>query len=199
LFGWFSPASSATPVSNSRYTVSLGQDGALQVESSEVGSLTFRPEFTVLIARENPKLAMRPGSLPTISHNVLTWEVKGPVGQAALAAVKRTNAEGGDGFDDRILDADTKSRTADLFVAGTRVPVAARAWESVNGEIRYRFNDADEFSLSASVTLPPGDAEPILKFKFTPKTSGYFSVGYTGAPATDFKTTSAIWQPFLWQ
>ncbi|HEY0947272.1 MAG TPA: hypothetical protein VGD81_18455 [Opitutaceae bacterium] len=190
----------AAPLKNARYSVELAPDGALQVSAQDAGTWTFRPEFTVLVARENPKLAMRPAGIPKVPYNVPTWQTRGAAGEAALKAVKRSNAQGGDGFDDRILEGDTKARTADLFAAAPAVTLTATGSEQTGGAIRYTFPDNADFSLSATVTLPSGvAAEPVLAFTLTPKTDAYYSVGYTGAPVTKPAEAAELWQPFIWQ
>lgn len=211
LLRWFSPIVSlglaavacvAAPLSNSRYQVELASDGALRVTAAAAGmTLTFRPEFTVLVTRDNPKLAMRPSGLKEVSFNVMTWETQSAPGSAQLQAVQRSTAQGGDGFDDRILDASTQSRTANLFASAPAVTVAATKWEQAADAIRYTFADTADFALSATVTLPrAGEAnEPVLTFTLTPKTDAWFSVGYTGAPVVAVGEAEEFWQPFVWQ
>ena len=33
----------------------------------------------------------------------------------------------------------------------------------------------------------------------TPKSDGYYSVGFTGAPAISFASVEWVWQPLIWQ
>ena len=106
-------------------------------------------------ARANSSgLAMRPSGAKEISYNVATWETAGAPAQAELKTVKRSNAQGGDGFDDRILDGSTKSRTANLFASAPAVTLRAQAWEQTAAGIRYTFAENADFALTATVTLP---------------------------------------------
>ena len=104
------PSLSAQPVANDRYTVMPSADGAVQVTAKDAGSWTFRGDFVVLVATADPKPAMRPGNIPRVSYNLLTWQTAATPAKAALKTVKRSAAQGGDGFDDQILDGDTQQQ-----------------------------------------------------------------------------------------
>lgn len=198
--GWTVPAMAGPELANARYALALADDGALQVTPRGAAPLVFQPEFTVLVTRTDPKLAMRPSGAKEISYNVATWETAGAPAQAELKTVKRSNAQGGDGFDDRILDGSTKSRTANLFASAPAVTLRAQAWEQTAAGISYTFAENADFALTATVTLPAAEpAEPVLTFTLTPKSAAYFSVGFTGAPVTPLADAVEIWQPFLWQ
>lgn len=198
--GWTVPAMAGPELANARYALALADDGALQVTPRGAAPLVFQPEFTVLVTRTDPKLAMRPSGAKEISYNVATWETAGAPAQAELKTVKRSNAQGGDGFDDRILDGSTKSRTANLFASAPAVTLRAQAWEQTAAGIRYTFAENADFALTATVTLPAAEpAEPVLTFTLTPKSAAFFSVGFTGAPVTALADAAEIWQPFLWQ
>ena len=160
---------------------------------------SFAPEFLVLFQDKDPKLAMRPGNVPRVSYNVPTWE-SGARGRAALAGVKRSTAQAGDGFDDRILEGDTRARTADVFAAAPGERVRASGWTKQGGLMRYTFPEGSRFTLAVTVSLPADDAgEPVLTYTLTPKVAGWYSVGYVGAPRLEPAAASEFWQPFLWQ
>lgn len=182
-----------------RYRLQLQKNGDLRIEREGTGAWVFAPEFVIQFRDTDPKLAMRPGNVPRVSYNVPTWEV-GARGAQALARVKRSTAQAGDGFDDRILDGDTRSRTSDVFAAASGERVRASAWERRADTVHYTFPEADTFSLAATVTLPSeGSSEPILTYVLTPKIGGWFSVGYVGSEAVPVHDAAEFWQPFLWQ
>ncbi|MDI1250835.1 MAG: hypothetical protein PSV13_18370 [Lacunisphaera sp.] len=195
-----SAAMAMSESADNRYAAELGPEGALQLSRAGGATWNFRPEFTVLIAPEDPKLAMRPAGIPRVSYNVPTWETRGAADQVALKNTKRSEAQAGDGFDDRILEGDTRSRTADLFASAPAHAVKAVRWERAGDTIRYTFADHPAFALSATVTLS-GDArtEPTLAYTITPKIAAWFSVGYTGAPKIAPSEADEFWQPFIWQ
>ena len=190
---------SAQPLANERYSVAPAADGAVQLTAKDAGSWTFRGDFVVLMAKADPKPAMRPGNIPRVSYNLVTWQTPAKAGGAALKSVKRSTAQAGDGFDDKILDGDTQQRTADVFAAAPLMRVRATAVKRDGDALRFAFAAHADFTLAATLTLPPGDAEPVLAFTLTPKRAAWFSVGYTGAPAFAAAELAESWQPFIWQ
>ncbi len=190
----------AQPLANDRYTLEAAPEaGAVRLTARGAGTRIFRGDFTVLVARADPKPAMRPGNLPRISYNILTWQTAAAPGAAALKATRRSAAQAGDGFDDRILKGDTQQRTADAFAAAPAFPVRAAGVERRGDALEFVLAPQDSFALTARLTLPPGDAEPVLAFTLTPRTDAWFSVAYTGAPAHALDELAEVWQPFIWQ
>ncbi len=190
---------SAQPLVNDRYSITPAADGAVQLTAKDAGAWTFRGDFVVLMATADPKPAMRPGNIPRVAYNLVTWQTSAKIGGAALKSVKRSTAQAGDGFDDKILDGDTKQRTADVFAAAPGTQVRATAVTREGEALRFAFIDHADFTLAATLSLPPGDAEPVLAFTLTPKRAAWFSVGYTGAPAFAAAGLAESWQPFIWQ
>jgi len=198
LFG--GAAGRAATLANTRYQIEIDRQGSWSLEQRGGGRWVFAPEFTVLFSAVDPKLAMRPGGIEKISYNVPTWQVPRGAGPAALKNVKRDAAQAGDGFDDRILEGETNSRTSDAFAAAPGEAMRAIAWVQEGERIRFTFPEAAGFSLAATLTLPTGDqAEPQLVYTLTPKVAGWFSVAYTGATAVAPGEADEFWQPFVWQ
>jgi hypothetical protein len=190
---------SAQPLTNERYTLAPAADGAVQLTAKDAGSWTFRGDFVVLMAKADPKPVMRPGGIPHVSYNLITWQTSSTPAGAKLKTVKRSAAQAGDGFDDKILDGDTQQRTADVFAAAPTTRVRATGVTRDGAALRFAFAEQSDFTLGATLTLPAGDAEPVLAFTLTPKRAAYFSVGYTGAPAFATAELAENWQPFIWQ
>ena len=190
---------SAQPIANNRYTVEPLANGAVLLTAKDAGSWTFRGDFAVLVATADPKPAMRPGNIPRVSYNLVTWQTAAPPAKAALKTAKRSAAQGGDGFDDKILEGDTQQRTADVFAAAPLTRVRATAVTRDGASLRFTFADQPDFALAAALTLPAGETEPVLAFTLTPKRAAWFSVGYTGAPAFAPAELAENWQPFIWQ
>ncbi len=192
----------AEPLSNARYTLALQSNGDLHVSLKAGAAWTFRPDFTVLVAKVNPALAMRPGGIPRVSYNVPTWKTPTSSALKKTAATQRSTAQAGDGFDDSILDGDTQSRTSDAFSAAPGFRVTARQWQQTGRTIRFTFPESPDFTLSASVELPTdvgGSLEPRLSYALQPKSDAWYSVAYTGAPEVAREAAEEFWQPFLWQ
>ncbi len=192
-------SASAQPIANDRYTVEPIEGGAVRLTAKDAGTWIFRGDFAVLVARADPKPAMRPGNIPRVSYNLITWQTAATPAGAALKTTQRSAAQGGDGFDDRILDGKTDQRTADVFAAAPLTRVRATAVTRAGAALRFAFADQADFTLAATLTLPAGDAEPVLAFTLTPKRAAWFSVGYTGAPAHRLDDLAEVWQPFIWQ
>ena len=169
-----------------------------QIEITSLGrTYSFAPEFTVIYSEANPEIAARPGGIKNVSYNVVTWKThKGEKGD--LKQVKRSLSQGGDGFDDNILDAKAEQRTPVIFNAGENITVTAKSAKQVNDTVYFTFPDNNKFDLEAFVVL---SALPYPKLNYTliPKTEGYFSVGYTGAPSFFSEELDEIWQPMIWQ
>lgn len=197
---WLTNAWAAeTSLSNERYRVELQPDRSVQISSGTAGTWTFRPDFTVLVATQNPAPAMRPGNVPQVSYNVVTWQAEGLKAGAQLRATKRSTAQAGDGFDDQILNGETAHRTVDVFASAPKVHMEATTAAHVGTAIRFGFPESAAFTLSAELSLPAGNGEPALAFTLVPKQAAWFSVGYTGAPAFPTAEFDEIWQPFIWQ
>lgn len=157
----------------------------------------FEPRFTVIYSDSNPKMEMRPAGIASIQYNVATW-IADKSDHADLKSVKRTDSQTGDGFDDKILQGDSKKRTPNYFNSGKNIEMEAIGSLYRNDTLFWRFPKHDFFSLEAYITMDK-NSYPKLSYKITPKTEGYFSVGYTGAPSLSLDKVNEIWQPFIWQ
>jgi hypothetical protein len=189
----------AHPLANRRYRVEPAADGAVTVTELGGETWTFRGDFVVQMARQDPRPAMRPGNIPHVNYNVVTWIAPKAAGDKALQAVAISSASAGDGFDDRILQGDTRQRTADVFAAAPTVRVKATGAGRAGDAIRFTYAAQAAFDLTAALTVPAGDGEPVLAFTLTPKEEAWFSTGYVGAPAVPPADAAEVWQPFIWQ
>ena len=156
----------------------------------------FLPSFTVLYNTNDPDMALKPGGIRKVSYNLLTWKTADSA--RADFKQKKVNASvAGDGFDDRILRTKTEMRTANVFNSGTRTNITASAIQ-VKGDTAFLvFPASKEFSLKAWVVLS-AKPYPVLQFSFVPAHNGFYSIGYTGAPAFEKEATAESWQPLIW-
>jgi hypothetical protein len=69
----------------------------------------------------------------------------------------------------------------------------------VEDKIVWNFPSQTDFDLMAEVELGAGTIEPKVTVTMTPKSDGYYSVGFTGAPAISFASVEWVWQPLIWQ
>jgi hypothetical protein len=186
-------------IDNERYSMESMACGGVRIRCHGQGSWIFRSDFSVIIADQDPKPAMRPAGYERVSFNVLTWESARLNERNSLRIGTPSDNETGDGFDNRILKGEKSRRTADVFAAAPVFEARATKVTRDGSALRFTYPRHDDFDLSAVLSLPAGDAEPILAFTLTPKKDAWYSVGYSGAPAYEVDQLAAIWQPFLWQ
>jgi len=191
-------ALAAEPLRNDRYLVELTGDSSVRITAHDSATSIFRGDFAVLVTTTDPSPAMRSGNIPGVSYNIVTWRAQAAAA-AALRASQRAPGQAGDGFDDRILQGDTQQRTADIFASAPVALVKPSGADRTGNAVHFHYPVQDAFALSAELTLPAGDAEPVLTFTLTPKIAAWFSVGYTGAPSHALDELAEVWQPFIWQ
>jgi hypothetical protein len=87
----------------------------------------------------------------------------------------------------------------DLFQADAeRDTLRADSASIVNGAVRWHFPDRPSGKLEAELTLAAA-GDPSIQFRFTPKSNGWYSIGFTGAPAVAPAKVEWLWQPLIWQ
>src|SRR5690606_20545841 len=142
----------------------------------------FMPHFTILYSPDDPNLAMRSAGITDVNYNVATWKTY-PGKVSDLPISRKNAATAGDGFDDRILEAQSSGRTVSLSHAAAEViEVQATGSEQRGDTLFYYFPANDGFDLTAYL-LMKAKPYPKLHFDFLAKQGGWYSVGYTGAPA----------------
>ena len=176
----------------------VGNDLVIKSQKLEK-EVVFQPHFQVYMQPENPKMALRPGNIENVSYNVVSWENPQLEEKDRLVERKRDEAQYGDGFDNRVLDAKTSFRTADVFKAAPKIEIVPYTSRREGATIYFEFKEEAGFYFSAKVSLDPADAFPVLSFELKPKVAAYFSVAYVGAPEYPLDQLDAIWQPMLWQ
>ena len=202
LLGALSPAhAESSTIRNAWYSLTLNEDHSVLVRANTGGQFRCTPTFTVIATQADPKMALRPAAIKRVNHNVTSWEGDpSRVPQDPLLKNKTAGAAlAGDGFDERILKGRTDNRTADLFCAGeTRVVTATDSVIAENA-IQFRFQDAPDFTITASLALSDATRGPVLTFRFQALARGYYSIGFTGMPEAAPSECDEIWQPLIWQ
>jgi len=182
---------------SSEYTISITNKTDLQVILKDGTTRIFRPEFTVLYSDQNPEKQLRRGNFGinqgrSLDYKIPTW------GKKVTMPVK----SGGhvmDGFDPQVDQSIEPGRSADYFLSATSNVVYASKAISIENSIHWEFPQVFAGRLSATVKLPVGEGGPELSFEFVPAVTGYYSVGYTGAPGITLKEVDELWQPMIWQ
>ncbi len=209
-FKGFSNSSGNSPVTdvkalsleNTRYSVKIAEDSKSLIFTSKQGGGTWvlKPDFVVLASPQDPKPVLMPGNVGSgILYNLVSWEAKNIPQKALLKKIEDNDDYVGDGFDQASLKAATDGRTTNIFYSAPATYVSADAISFEGDCIVLKFKDNKDFSLSAKITMPSGDAEPVFEYTFSPKADSYYSIGYIGAPAFALDDLDAIWQPFIWQ
>lgn len=157
---------------------------------------SFLPSFTILFNAADPAMGLKPAGIKKVSYNVLTWKT-GDTSKADFKQKKVNQSVAGDGFDDRILRTREEPRTASIYNAGERTDIVATGFITKGDTAFLQFPATTGFSLKAYV-LTTGKPYPVIHFSFTPSRKGFYSVGYTGAPAFDKNNVAESWQPLIW-
>lgn len=201
---WLLVSCSAEPdparMAERKYVLTPGDDGSVVVESPDGSSASFQPVFGVLSAAEDPKKGLRWMDLgqqrpEPIMYNVLSWTR----GSDEEVTAPKAKGHVEDGFDPALDQKLRSSDVVDLFRAAPFDAIRAASFKWADHRMDWVFPETETYNLKASLSLSEGGGEPVLEFRFTPKTNGWFSVGYLGAPEFDPAKVEAIWQPLIWQ
>jgi hypothetical protein len=167
------PDASASAIQNDRYGVQLNSDQTVTVTEKASGAqAVFAPRFQVLSQTSSPGYSLT-GLSGTPQGGTTT--------QLNYKVPDWTGAGG-----------DFSKAPGSLATLNASSSVA-----SYNG-ISWTFPAGNGFTFQASLELPPGDAEPMIRWTLTPTVLRYYSVGYTGAPAEAFSNVDSIFQPMIW-
>ncbi len=156
----------------------------------------YVPQFTILYNQQNPGMALKPAGIHKVAYNVPTWKTT----DSSLADFqqKKIGAEtAGDGFDDKILRGKQELRTGNVYHSGEKITVNAISAVEKGDTVFFNFPTVHPFVLEAFL-LKNARPYPVMHFNFKPKKKGYYSIGYTGAPAFDKAQTKESWQSLIW-
>lgn len=193
------PSASAAPSTLPRHQLILATNGDVEVIAPDGGRATFAPQFTVLFSAENPHLETRWGRYRDAglksgdqgsTYHVLTW------GKPSTAV--RSTAHVADGYDpesDRFYGPD---RSPNLFTAGQTTALRANGSSQEGGRITWTFPTTDGVTLKAVLFVPESGGEPQLDLRAQVSRAGWYSFGYTGAPACATEALTEVWQPLLY-
>ena len=189
-------ALSASELSNDAFTVKADDKGSLTITNKAGGSAVFGSQFAIINGTKDPKVNMRYLDIPNVRYHAPSWQTDK---KASVLAKANTEVEGGDGFVAEVQTGDTTGRTVDVFQAGELTTVSASGVSLDGRRFTWQYPELKGFQFSAWVELPEGSAEPKVVFRITPAAEGWYSVGYTGAPAADLAAIDEAWQPLIWQ
>jgi hypothetical protein len=102
-----------------------------------------------------------------------------------------------DGFDPKV-DKALAGRTVDWYLAGASREVVASGAKVEGDRVVWSFGEDEGGTMSASLELAAGKGEPVLRFRYVPKSAGWYSVVYAGAPAVAREGAEEIFQSLIW-
>ncbi|MDG2357401.1 MAG: hypothetical protein P8L21_03875 [Polaribacter sp.] len=163
-------------------------------------SISLKPEFILIYSKKKPKKRKR-----YVDHGYIkaSHENEGiryhvPVWGKPEDLKIDPNLHVMDGFNPEIDRQLGKGQTANMFLAGETKKLVAEKVIEENGVYKWIFPENNDIVLEASISLDKKDEFPSLKYKFTTKKEGYFSLGYIGSPEYNKEEVDEIWQAMIW-
>jgi hypothetical protein len=193
------PSASAAPSTPPRHQLVLAANGDVEVIAPDGARATFAPHFTVLYSATNPNLETRWGRYKDAglrsgdqgsTYHVLTW------GKPSTAV--RSTAHVADGYDPEADRFYGRDRSPNLFTAGQATPLRAQGSRQEGNRILWTFSAPDGVTLKAVLFVPESGGEPQMDLQAQVSRAGWYSFGYTGAPACTTAALTEVWQPFLY-
>lgn len=164
---------------NEAYVLREQEDFSFILEQKATGaSSRFEPHFTVVYQDDLPNV----DDLKKGTANI-TGAIQGP-----------------DNKNELNYDVVSWEGDPDFWSApGTRVVHAASGSVRRGNVLEWTLPAGDGYTLSASIEMPAGTAEPKLSFTLNPSVERYYTVGFTGAPRMNASDTDWVYQPAVWQ
>ncbi|MBB6091314.1 hypothetical protein HNQ60_000160 [Povalibacter uvarum] len=160
------------------YRISSSSANAVTIERDDKRA-TFEPVFTVIRADADPQLGL--------SHFASTPGESLEGVNVENYPLPRWRAASGNGFTDVVYD------------AGVVTSIRATSSRPLDGGgVAWTFASDPNFTLDAEVRPVSGES-PRISWRFTARKPGWYTVGYTGAPASDPSADDAFLQPLIWQ
>jgi hypothetical protein len=156
-------------------TITLRND-AYEVRTSDDGSIGVRP------LDSQQSTTFRPQFTAIYSKQPLTI-------RPAKWRNPLYNLPGWKLADDRIVP--------DVFQIGEVIKLDRPRAHSFPSFIHWAF-DGERCDVSATISLPPGNAELRMQYSLTPKQPGTWTVAYSGAPAAKLDNVVELFQPMVW-
>ncbi|MFK7910041.1 MAG: hypothetical protein AB8F34_05495 [Akkermansiaceae bacterium] len=194
-----SSIATAAPQAGTEYKLVRKDADTVTIFKSGTGSVELDMRFSIFFATQAPELSLRNASIKGVKYTVPTWFNKAL--KKSDSSIKQVDdfLSVGDGFDPSIQKGSKANRTADLFKSAANVTLSATQSLKTATGFKFSFPKHPMFTLETEISLPDTGEPPVLSYRFTPKKSGYYSVGYVGAPSHKIADVEDIWQPLIWQ
>lgn len=160
------------------YRLSAASGGAVTVERGGKRAV-YQPSFTIIRSETDPKLGLS-GFASTPGESLEGVNVEN-------YPLPRWRAANGKGMTDVVYE------------AGSATEVRATDSRALaDGGVAWTFEPDSHFTLEAEIRSVAGEP-PRISWKFIARTPGWYTVGYTGGPASDPATADGFLQPLIWQ
>lgn len=208
----------AEVLENADYVLTLQNDRRVVVENKGgKDGLAFSGDFIVQYSAKDPKLIRHSGHR---NHMVgpriaLRWKTGNETIADVMEWVKRTDLEraiarrveirqvSGGGWEWIFTPTQSGAgvmkvvgpparETSRPFVVGEVKRVQAGKVSLKGRRVEWSYPDSEKFSFSATLELPEGRGDPKIRYTITPKTDGFFSVSYMGAPESPLSETLPV-------
>ncbi len=209
------PAVGQTTVRNESYALDVAESGVVTVTTAGMPPQVLNPEFTVLSSATDPKMTriMTHPNYVTSPRIAVRWSGKNDSVDSLnewLSSADFKSASGSTGIvteedGQRVWQFTGPDGKPSVQVKGIRAIETSRPFKvaqvtkltassvAVNGNvIKWQFAAQPGFAFAAQVTLPPGKADPEIRYTITPSQAAYFSVAYTGVPEIPLSRTLSI-------
>jgi hypothetical protein len=178
LFIGFASGAIAQQPSTPAYGLRGAPNDAIAIERSGKRAI-HQPVFVVIRAESDPQLGLS-GFASTPGESLEGVNVEN-------YPLPRWRAASGSGTTDVV------------YQAGSVTEVRATGSRALpDGGVAWTFEPTQHFSLEAEVR-PVANEPPRISWKFTARTPGWYTVGYTGAPASNPAAADGFLQPLIWQ
>lgn len=183
-------AATASPSqgTSSGYRLTSDAAGQARIERDGAASI-YRGVFTVIRANRDPELRLSsfsstPGEKATETNAHHRTSLAGNAENYPLPGWRSADGKG---------DTDVVYNAGDV-----RVLRATGTHALPGGGLSWIFPADPDFEFVAELR-PVAGAAPRISWKLTAKRPGWYTVGYTGGPATDPATADGFLQPLIWQ
>jgi hypothetical protein len=178
LFVGFASCVNAQQASTPPYRLTSAPNGATTIERGGKRAI-YQPVFTIVRAEADPQLGLS-GFASTPGESLEGVNVEN-------YPLPRWRAANGNGM------------TEVLYDAGSVTEVRATGSRALpDGGVAWTFEPNQHFALEAEIH-PVTNEPPRITWKFTARTPSWYSVGYTGAPASNPASADGFLQPLIWQ
>jgi len=92
---------------------------------------------------------------------------------------------------------DKGEKMLDLYQIGKSVSLKNPEVTLNKKSVSWKFSN-ENLDLTAYITLPAGNADPVIYYTMKAKQAASYSIAYSGAPSARLEEVVELWQPLIW-